>query len=73
MDGTEYQKCPLIFFILCTHIDKVYTNLKPKKKKTKTLMGFKILMSSWGLQFFFSKLPYVRDFLKNHTKSMDFR
>ena len=29
MDGwdgwTEYQKCPLIFFILCRYIDKVYT------------------------------------------------
>ena len=24
-DGTEYQKCPLIFFILCGYIDKVYT------------------------------------------------
>jgi len=22
---TEYQKCPLIFFILCRYIDKVYT------------------------------------------------
>ena len=27
MDGTEYQKCPLIFFILCGYIDKVYTYL----------------------------------------------
>ena len=26
-DGTEYQKCPLIFFILCRYIDKVYTYL----------------------------------------------
>ena len=26
-DGTEYQKCPLIFFILCGYIDKVYTYL----------------------------------------------
>ena len=26
-DGTEYQKCPLIFFILCMYIDKVYTYL----------------------------------------------
>ena len=23
-DGTGYQKCPLIFFILCGYIDKVY-------------------------------------------------
>ena len=23
--GTGYQKCPLIFFILCKYIDKVYT------------------------------------------------
>ena len=28
---TGYQKCPLIFFILCTCIDKVYTYLKLKK------------------------------------------
>ena len=27
MDGTEYQKCPLIFFILCRYIDKVYAYL----------------------------------------------
>ena len=26
-DGTEYQKCPLKFFILCGFIDKVYTYL----------------------------------------------
>ena len=26
-DGTEYQKCPLIFFILCGYIHKVYTYL----------------------------------------------
>ena len=25
--GTEYQKCPSIFFILCGYIDKVYTYL----------------------------------------------
>ena len=25
--GTGYQKCPLIFFILCKYIDKVYTYL----------------------------------------------
>ena len=23
--GMGYQKCPLIFFILCVYIDKVYT------------------------------------------------
>ena len=34
--------------------------------------GFKNLMSSWGVVILFSKLPYVRDFLKNHTKSNDF-
>ena len=27
MDGTEYQKCPSMFFILCGYIDKVYTYL----------------------------------------------
>ena len=27
MDGTEYQTCPLIFFILCGYIEKVYTYL----------------------------------------------
>ena len=26
-DGTGYQKCPLIFFILCEYIGKVYTYL----------------------------------------------
>ena len=26
-DGTGYQKCPSIFFILCGYIDKVYTYL----------------------------------------------
>ena len=26
-DGTGYQKCPLIFFILCGSIDKVYNYL----------------------------------------------
>ena len=36
-------------------------------------MGFKNLMSSWRVRIFFSKLPYVRVFLKNHAKSMDFR
>ena len=25
--GTEYQKCPLIFFILCWYIDQVYNYL----------------------------------------------
>ena len=38
--GTGYQKCPLIFFILCTHIDKVYTNLKQNKKKNQHSYGF---------------------------------
>ena len=33
-------------------------------------MGLKKLMSSWGVGIFFSKLPYVRVFLKNHAKSM---
>ena len=27
VDGTEYQKCSFIFFILCGYIDKVYTYL----------------------------------------------
>ena len=27
MDGTEYQKCPSIFFILCGYIDHVYIYL----------------------------------------------
>ena len=27
MDGTEYQKCPSMFFILCGYIHKVYTYL----------------------------------------------
>ena len=26
-DGTEYQKCPLIYFILCGYIDYVYVYL----------------------------------------------
>jgi len=43
MDGTEYQKCPLIFFILCMYIDKVYTYLYRKQKiAANILMGFKI-------------------------------
>ena len=25
MDGTEYEKCPSIFFILCGYIDHLYT------------------------------------------------
>ena len=33
-------------------------------------MGFKNLMSSWGAGIYFSNLPYVRIFLKNHAKSM---
>ena len=38
MEWTEYQKCPLIFFILCTHIDKVYIYLYTKKKLSPTFL-----------------------------------
>ena len=71
-DGRVDQNCPLIFLILCTYIDKVYTYLKRKKKITQHPYGFENLMSSWGVGIFSSKLPYVRVFLKNHAKSMDF-
>ena len=30
MDGTEYQKCPLIFFILCEHLELIYIYLYTK-------------------------------------------
>ena len=63
---TVHQKCPLIFIILCTYIDKVYTYLK-RKKNTQHPYGFENLMSSWGVGIFSSKLPYVRVFLKNHA------
>ena len=36
--GTGYQKGPLIFFILCTHIDEVYINSKQNLKKIPTLL-----------------------------------
>ena len=40
---TEYQKCPLIFFILCENIGKVYIYLYMYSKfVTNILMGFKI-------------------------------
>ena len=35
--------------------------------------GFQNLMSSWGVGILFSKLPYVRVFLKNHAKSIGFQ
>ena len=35
---TGYQKGPLIFFILCTHIDKVYIYLYTKKKLSPTFL-----------------------------------
>ena len=42
--GTDgEQKCPLILFIFCGYIDKVYIYLYTKKKVvTNILMGFKI-------------------------------
>ena len=50
MDGTEYQKCPLIFFILCGYIDKVYTylNIIYSKIVTNIHMDFKILCQVGG-------------------------
>ena len=43
VDGTEYQKCPSIFFILCGYIDHVYVYLYIYSKNvTNILMGFKI-------------------------------
>ena len=42
-DGTEYQKCPSIFFILRGYIDHVYMYLYVSSKiVTNILMGFKI-------------------------------
>ena len=43
-DGTDgEQKCPLILFIFCVYIDKIYIYLYTKKKVvTNILMGFKI-------------------------------
>ena len=35
--------------------------------------GFQNLMSSWGVGISFSKLPYVRVFLKNRAKSVGFQ
>ena len=43
-DGTDgtgwtgYQKCPLIFFIFCGYIDKVYIYLYTKKKLSPTFL-----------------------------------
>ena len=41
-DGTEgldgEQKCPLIFFIICEYIDKVYIYLYTKKKLSQTFL-----------------------------------
>ena len=43
LDGTEYQKCPSIFFILCGYIDHVYIYLYMEQKSvTNIVMGFKI-------------------------------
>ena len=73
-DGrTEYQKGPLIFFILCTHIDKIYSNLKQNKKKTQHSYGHQKFDVKLVSCFFFFNFTHVRVFLKNHIKSMDFR
>ena len=38
-DGTDgNQKCPLIFFIFCGYIDKVYIYLYTKKKLSPTFL-----------------------------------
>ena len=43
MDGTEDQKCPSNFFILCEYIGNVYTYIYPCSKfVTKFVMGLKI-------------------------------
>ena len=42
-DGTEDQKCPSNFFILCEYIDNVYTYIYPCSKfVTKFVMCLKI-------------------------------
>ena len=49
-DGTGYQKCPSIFFILCGYIDHVYVSLYiyiVKSCPHKFLVGLKF-RSSWG-------------------------
>ena len=43
MDGTEDQKCPSNFFILCEYIGNVYTYIYPCSKfVTNFVMGLKI-------------------------------
>ena len=66
--GTVHQKCPLIFIILCTYIDKVYTYLK-RKKNTKHPYGFESLMSSWGPWWKISNLQKVGDVKVFSSKS----
>ena len=72
-DGTEYQKCPSIFFILCGYIDKLNTYLYILLKIVPNiLMGFKILCQVEDFEYFFQNYNiYV--FLKKYTKSLDFK
>ena len=71
MGGTEYQKCPSMFFILCGYIEHIYIYLLVYILKSchKHSYGFQKLMSSceWGLKF--SKSPNVGDFSIFRSKS----
>ena len=72
---------PLIFFILCGYIDKLYTYLYMLQKiVTNILMGFKILCQVEDLESFFkitlctcvfekSCLPYIVYFWKSYSHS----
>ena len=54
---TVDQKCPLIFFILCRYIDKIYIYLKQNGKKNQHSYGFQkfdVKLVSWFFFFNFT-------------------
>ena len=73
---TEYQKCPLSFFILCGYIDKVYfyllTYIYSQKLSPAFLWvsKFDVKLESGGMIF---KITMFTWFFKNHTKSKLFQ
>ena len=63
-DGTEYQKCPSIFFIFNYVDNQVLHLLNICSKFVKNfLMGLKFWSQVGGGGALFLKLPYSRDFL----------
>ena len=60
VDGN--QKCPLIFFILCTQIDKVYIYLYTKKKLSPTFLWVSKFDVKLGVEVKIFKFEWVCDF-----------